>query len=70
MRLCIYIGEADLYGANRQLLRLAGMLVADAAPISLMGLDITPGPRVVPASLLLSLASLLLSLASLLLSRS
>lgn len=43
------IGEADLYAANRGLLRLASMQVADAAPMTFLGLNITPGPRVVLA---------------------
>jgi UDP-sugar pyrophosphorylase len=42
-------GEADLYAANRELLRLAGMQVADAAPMMLNGMSIVPGPRVVLA---------------------
>ena len=43
------VGEADLYSANRELLRLASMQVTDAAPMTFLGLSITPGPRVVLA---------------------
>lgn len=40
---------ADLYAANRELLRLAGMKVVDAPAMELMGISVIPGPRVVLA---------------------